>query len=83
MKTVKGILLWITAISIAVSLSSIDFLINKGITTLLEVLILNILLVRACSHITVREIVTLSGYKWLYKNILYERKTKNVHGGCC
>ena len=59
----KGILLWVSALIVLLSVCSIDSIINKGYGWLFGIIVLNIMLILACFNtITEEEYKIVSGY---------------------
>lgn len=59
----KGILLWVSALIVLLSVCSIDSIINKGYGWLFGIIVLNIILILACFNtITEKEYKIVSGY---------------------
>ena len=64
----KGILLWVSALIILLSVCSIDSIINKGYGWLFGIVVLNIILILACfDTITEEEYKIVSGYNLFNK----------------
>ena len=64
----KGILLWAEILLVTALILSVDSItIEAGIAMLITAIFLGIV---AYNVITFNELVKLSGYRWLYKNIL-------------
>ena len=64
----KGILLWVSAFIILLSLCGIDGIVDKSYSWLFGTLILNIILILACLYtITEEEYKIVSGYNLLNK----------------
>lgn len=69
-KILKGILLWITAFIVMLVISGIDSIADQGIDTVFVWLSLCIVLCGLCyKTISIRELYTLSGYKFFNKLI--------------
>lgn len=63
-KVLKGILLWITVLTIILVISGIDSILNQGFVALLAWILLCLALAYLCfTCITLREFYTLSGMK--------------------
>lgn len=61
----KGILLWLTAFVVLLSICGIDNISDKGFAWLLSIIILDAMLILACiKTITEKELLTISGYNW-------------------
>ena len=59
----KGILLWVSALIVLLSVCGIDSIINKGYGWLFGIIVLNIMLILACFNtITEEEYKIVSGY---------------------
>ena len=59
----KGILLWVSALIVLLSVCSIDSIADKGYGWLLGIIVLNIMLILACFYtITEEEYKIVSGY---------------------
>lgn len=66
----KGILLWLTAFVVLLSVCGIDSISDKGFIWLLGTVVLDTMLVLACiKTITEEEFLIISGYNW-FGNIL-------------
>lgn len=66
----KGILLWTTSISTILTIYSIDSIANTSIALFFSTIIVNILLILACTFsIKEEELLLLSGYNWLENTI--------------
>lgn len=66
----KGILLWTTSISTILTIYSIDSIANTSIALFFSTVIVNILLILACTFsIKEEELLLLSGYNWLENTI--------------
>lgn len=62
----KGILLWLTAIVVLLSVCGIDSIMDKSFGWFFGTVAVNAMLVIACFFtITEEEFLTLSGYNWL------------------
>ena len=69
----KGLLLWATAFLVIFSICTIDSIYNINIFLSLIILMVNILLVLACSvYITEDEYKVISGYNWFTKKLNIE-----------
>lgn len=65
---VKGILLWVSALIVLLSICSIDSIADKGYGWLFSMIILDIMLILACFYtITEEEYKIVSGYNILDK----------------
>ena len=70
----KGILLWVSAIIILLSVCSIDSIINKGYGWLFGIIVLNIMLILACFNtITEEEYKIVSGYNIFNKALKLDK----------
>lgn len=66
--TLKAILLWLTAIVILTTISSIESLYNEGFLYLFGILAINIICLLACIYnIDKKEFLLLSGYTFFNK----------------
>ena len=66
----KGILLWVSALIVLLSVCSIDSIINKGYGWLFGIIVLNIMLILACFNtITEEEYKIVSGYNLFNKTL--------------
>ena len=66
----KGILLWVSALIVLLSVCSIDSIINKGYGWLFGIIVLNIMLILACLYtITEEEYKIVSGYNLFNKTL--------------
>ena len=65
-KILKGILLWITALSIILLIGGIDSIVDKG-TIIPWLAVCGILYWLCRKYISFRELCTLSGYKLFYR----------------
>ena len=64
----KGILLWVSALIILLSVCGIDSIINKGYGWFFGMIVLNIMLILACFYtITEEEYKIVSGYNLFNK----------------
>ena len=64
----KGILLWVSALIVLLSVCGIDSIINKGYGWLFGIIVLNIMLILACFNtITEEEYKIVSGYNLFNK----------------
>lgn len=62
----KGILLWLTAFVVLLSICGIDSISDKGFVWFLGTIALDTLLILACiKSITEEEFLIISGYNWL------------------
>ena len=69
----KGLLLWATAFLVIFSICTIDSIYNINVFLSLIILMVNILLVLACSvYITEDEYKIISGYNWFTKKLNIE-----------
>lgn len=67
-KTLKGILLWVTALAIMLFIGSIDSIFDKGIGVTLAWIAVCLSLINLCRiHLSIRDLYTLSGYKLFYR----------------
>lgn len=67
-KILKGILLWITALTMMLFVGSIDSIVDKGLVVTLIWIVSCVVLYNLCRvTISIRELYTLSGYKFFYK----------------
>ena len=63
---IKGILLWLTAIVVALSVCGIDSIMDKGLACIFGITILDLVIIYICANIiTKEELLTLTGYKIL------------------
>ena len=70
----KGILLWVSALIVLLSVCSIDSIINKGYSWLFGIIVLNIMLILACFNtITEEEYKIVSGYNILNKALKLDK----------
>ena len=70
----KGILLWVSALIILLSVCSIDSIINKGYGWLFGIIVLNIMLILACFNtITEEEYKIVSGYNIFNKALKLDK----------
>ena len=70
----KGILLWVSALIILLSICSIDSIINKGYSWLFGIIVLNIMLILACFNtITEEEYKIVSGYNIFNKTLKLDK----------
>ena len=70
----KGILLWVSALIILLSICSIDSIINKGYGWLFGIIVLNIILILACFNtITEEEYKIVSGYNIFNKALKLDK----------
>ena len=70
----KGILLWVSALIILLSVCSIDSIINKGYGWLFGIIVLNIMLILACLYtITEEEYKIVSGYNLFNKTLKLDK----------
>lgn len=61
----KGILLWLTAMIVLLSICGIDSISDKGFVWLFSTVAIDTMLILACIiTITEEEFLTLSGYNW-------------------
>lgn len=61
----KGILLWLTAMIVLLSVCGIDSISDKGFVWLFSTVAIDTMLILACViTITEEEFLTLSGYNW-------------------
>lgn len=68
-KILKGILLWITALTIMLFIGGIDSIVDKGLGVTLAWIAICIALYNLCRvTLSLRELYTLSGYKLLHKH---------------
>ena len=66
----KGILLWVSALIVILSVCGIDSIINKGYGWLFGIIVLNIMLILACFNtITEEEYKIVSGYNLFNKTL--------------
>lgn len=69
-KILKGILLWMTALAIMLFIGGIDSIADQGIDAVFVWLLLCVVLCSLCyKTISIRELYTLSGYKFFNKLI--------------
>lgn len=67
-KILKGILLWITVFTIMLFVGGIDSIVDKGLGVTLAWIAICIALYNLCRvTLSIRELCTLSGYKFFYK----------------
>lgn len=67
-KILKSILLWTTALTIMLFIGGIDSIVDKGLGVILAWIAICIVLYNLCRvTISIRELYTLSGYKFFYK----------------
>ena len=65
---IKGILLWVSALVVVLSICSIDSIADKGYGWLFGMVVLDIILILACYHtITEEEYKIVSGYNLVNK----------------
>ena len=70
----KGILLWVSALIVLLSICSIDSIINKGYGWLFGIIVLNIMLILACFNtITEEEYKIVSGYNIFNKALKLDK----------
>ena len=70
----KGILLWVSALIVLLSVCSIDSIINKGYGWLFGIIVLNIMLILACFNtITEEEYKIVSGYNIFNKALKLDK----------
>lgn len=70
----KGILLWISALIVILSVCGIDSIINKGYSWLFSIIVLNIMLILACFNtITEEEYKIVSGYNIFNKALKLDK----------
>ena len=70
----KGILLWVSALIVLLSVCSIDSIINKGYGWLFSIIVLNIMLILACFNtITEEEYKIVSGYNIFNKALKLDK----------
>lgn len=70
----KGILLWVSALIVLLSVCSIDSIINKGYGWLFGIIVLNIMLILACFNtITEEEYKIVSGYNIFNKTLKLDK----------
>lgn len=70
----KGILLWISALIVILSVCGIDSIINKGYGWLFGIIVLNIMLILACFNtITEEEYKIVSGYNIFNKTLKLDK----------
>ena len=70
----KGILLWVSALIILLSVCGIDSIINKGYGWLFGIIVLNIMLILACFNtITEEEYKIVSGYNIFNKALKLDK----------
>lgn len=61
----KGVLLWLTAMIVLLSICGIDSISDKGFVWLFSTVAIDTMLILACIiTITEEEFLTLSGYNW-------------------
>lgn len=61
----KGVLLWLTAMTVLLSVCGIDSISDKGFVWLFSTIAIDTMLILACIiTITEEEFLTLSGYNW-------------------
>lgn len=66
----KGVLLWVSALIVLLSICSIDSIINKGYGWLFSIIVLNIILILECFNtITEEEYKIVSGYNIFNKTL--------------
>ena len=66
----KGILLWVSALIVLLSVCGIDSIINKGYGWLFGIIVLNIMLILVCfDTITEEEYKIVSGYNLFNKTL--------------
>lgn len=66
----KGILLWVSALIVLLSICSIDSIADKGYGWLFGMIVLNIMLILACLYTTTEEEYKIvSGYNLLNKTL--------------
>lgn len=67
-RVLKGILLWTTVFAIMLFISGIDSIVDKGLVVTLMWIVSCVVLYNLCRvTISIRELCTLSGYKFFYK----------------
>ena len=67
-KILKGMLLWVTTLTIMLSICGIDGVVNMGVVVTLAWIAVCLLLINLCRiHLSIRDLYTLSGYKLFYK----------------
>ena len=70
----KGILLWVSALIVLLSVCGIDSIINKGYGWLFGIIVLNIMLILACFNtITEEEYKIMSGYNIFNKALKLDK----------
>ena len=70
----KGILLWVSALIVLLSVCGIDSIINKGYGWLFGIIVLNIMLILACFNtITEEEYKIVSGYNIFNKALKLDK----------
>lgn len=70
----KGILLWVSALIVLLSVCSIDSIINKGYGWLFGIIVLNIILILTCFNtITEKEYKIVSGYNIFNKTLKLDK----------
>ena len=70
----KGILLWVSALIVILSVCGIDSIINKGYDWLFGIIVLNIMLILACFNtITEEEYKIVSGYNIFNKALKLDK----------
>lgn len=68
--TLKGILLWVSALIVLISVCGIDSIADKGYGWLFGIVVLNIMLILACfDTITEEEYKIVSGYNLFNKTL--------------
>ena len=68
--TFKGILLWVSALIVILSVCGIDSIADKGYGWFFGMIVLNIMLILACLYtITEEEYKTVSGYNLFNKTL--------------
>ena len=70
----KGILLWVSALIVLLSVCGIDSIINKGYDWLFSIIVLNIMFILACFNtITEEEYKIVSGYNIFNKALKLDK----------
>lgn len=70
----KGILLWVSALIVLLSVCSIDSIINKDYGWFFSIIVLNIILILACFNtITEEEYKIVSGYNIFNKTLKLDK----------
>lgn len=70
----KGILLWVSALIVLLSVCGIDSIINKSYSWLFGIIVLNIMLILACFNtITEEEYKIVSGYNIFNKALKLDK----------